>query len=151
MIDEILDSDFKIKFDGQQHQIDAQILISSLIHTTTVIQELKKHFNTGKKIEIKVKALEKGSFLIHIQLLETALDSLKNLLTKDNIIFATSIIGGLVGLIELKKHLRGKKPKEIKTECSKTIIINQNNNRLNINTNIFNVYETNVTVNDALS
>lgn len=151
MIDEILDSDFKIKFDGQQHQIDAQILISSLIHTTTVIQELNKHFNTGKKIEIKVKALEKGSFLIHIQLLETALDSLKNLLTKDNIIFATSIIGGLVGLIELKKHLRGKKPKEIKTECSKTIIINQNNNRLNINTNIFNVYETNVTVNDALS
>ena len=50
MIDEILDSDFKIKFDGQQHQIDAQILISSLIHTTTVIQELNKHFNTGKKI-----------------------------------------------------------------------------------------------------
>ncbi|MDY0217495.1 MAG: hypothetical protein RBS19_11130 [Bacteroidales bacterium] len=151
MFDEIKDSDFKIKFDGQQHQVDAQILISSLIHTTTVVQELNKLFNTGKKIEIKVKALEKGSFLVHIELLETALDSLKNLLTKENLLFASGIIGGLVGLIEIKKHLRGKKPKEIKSEGSKTIIINENNNVLNINSDIYNIYETNIIVNDALS
>ena len=48
---EIIDSDFKIKFDGQQHQVDAQVLISSLIHTTTVIQELNKHYHTGKKLK----------------------------------------------------------------------------------------------------
>lgn len=122
MIDEIKDSDFKIKFDGQQHQVDAQVLISSLIHTTTVVQELNKQFNTGKKIEIKVKALEKGSFLVHIELLETTLESLKNLLTKDNLLFASGIIGGLVGLIELKKHLRGKKPKEVKSEGSNEVV-----------------------------
>ena len=102
MENRIIDSDFKIKFDGQQHQVDAQVLISSLIHTTTVIQELNKHYHTGKKIEIKVKALEKGSFLVHIELLETALESLKTLLTKDSILFAAEIIGGLVGLIQIK-------------------------------------------------
>ncbi len=147
----ITDSDFKIKFDGQQHQVDAQILISSLIHTTTVVQELNKHFNTGKKIEIKVKALEKGSFLVHIELLETALDSLKNLLTKDNLIFASGIISGLVGLIELKKHLRGKKAKVVEVEGSKTKIINENNDVLNIDSDIYNIYETNIVINDALS
>jgi len=147
----INENNFKIKFDGQQHQVDAQVLISSLIHTTTVIQELNKHFNSGKKIEIKVKALEKGSFLVHIELLETAIDNLRNLLTKENLLFASSIINGLVGLIVLKKHLRGKKPKEIKTEGSNTIIINENNNVLNINSDIYNIYETNIIVNDALS
>lgn len=148
---EIIDSDFKIKFDGQQHQVDAQILISSLIHTTTVIHELNKYYYTGKKIEIKVKALEKGSFLVHIELIETALESLKTLLTKDNLLFASGIIGGLVGLIEIKKHLKGKKAKEITQDGSKTIIININNNILNISSDIYKIYETNVIVNDALS
>ncbi len=147
----IIDSDFKIKFDGQQHQVDAQILISSLIHTTTVIQELNKQFHTGKRIEIKVKALEKGSFLIHIELLETALETLKTLLTKDNLLFASGLIGGLVGLIEIKQHLKGKKAKEIKEEGNTTIIINEYNNRLKIDSEIYKIYETNVTINDALS
>ena len=81
-IEEIVNNDFKIKFDGQQHQVDANVLISSLIHTTTIVQEVNKYLNSGKKIDIKVKALEKGSFLCHIELVETTLDSLKNLLTK---------------------------------------------------------------------
>ncbi|MBK6626115.1 MAG: transposase [Flavobacteriales bacterium] len=70
-------SDFKIKFDGQQHQVDANVLISSLIHTTAVVQEVNRSLNSGKKIEIKVKALEPGSFLVHIELVEKAVDSLR--------------------------------------------------------------------------
>lgn len=148
---QIEDSDFKIKFDGQQHQVDAQILISSLIHTTTIIQELNKHYHTGKKIEIKVKALEKGSFLVHIELLETALEALKTLLTKENLLFASGLISGLVGLIEIKKHLKGKKAKEIREEEGRITIINENNFVLTINSDIYTIYETNITINDALS
>lgn len=151
MNNNIIDNDFKIKFDGQQHQVDAQILISSLIHTTTVIQELNRYFSTGKKIEIKVKALEKGSFLVHIELIETALQSLKNLLTKENIIFGSTLISGLVGLIEIKKHLKGKKPKEIKIIENHTTIINEFDNSIIISSEIYNIYETNSIVNDALS
>ncbi|NCA76935.1 MAG: hypothetical protein EOM90_11410 [Alphaproteobacteria bacterium] len=151
MKQETFDNDFKIKFDGQQHQVDAQILISSLIHTTAVIQELNMYFNTGKRIEIKVNALEKGSFLIHIELVETALDQLKNLLTKDNLLFASALISGLVGLIEIKKHLKGKKPKDVRKDGDTIIIINENNDILNISGDIYNIYETNSVVNDALS
>lgn len=109
-----IDNDFKIKFDGQQHQVDANVLVSSLIHTTTIVQETNRYLNSGKKIEIKVKALERGRFLCHIELVETAIGNLKNLLTKDNIATGSAIIGPVVGLIELKKHLKGKKPKERK-------------------------------------
>ena len=144
-------NNFKIKFDGQTNQVDAQVLISSLIHTTTIIQELNKYLDSNKKIEIKVKALEKGSFLINLELIETALESLKTIFTKENIIVASSLITGLVALIQLKKHLKGKSPKEIKNENNKTIIINGDNNKLVIDSDIYKIYETNITISDALS
>lgn len=147
----IIDNDFKIKFDGQQHQVDANTLISSLIHTTTVVQEVNNFLNSGKKIEIKVKALEKGSFLVHIELVETTFQNLKNLLTKDNIEVAAAIIGTVVGLIQIKKILKGKKPKNINTEDGRTKITNENGDILIIENATFNIYENSSKVKDALS
>lgn len=144
-------NDFKIKFDGQQHQVDANILISSLIHTTTIVQEVNKHLNSGKKIEIKVKALEKGSFLCHIELVETALDSLKNLLTKENVEVGAAIIGSVVGLIELKKFLKGSKAKEVEKSGDKTKIVNKEGHVIIIENAVFNIYEHNPVVKDALA
>ncbi|MHB8260600.1 MAG: hypothetical protein ACYDCN_05490 [Bacteroidia bacterium] len=149
--EKIVGNDFKIKFDGQQHQVDANVLVSSLIHTTTIVQEVNTYLNSGKKIEIKVKALEKGSFLCHIELIETTLDSLKNLLTKDNIEVGAAIIGTVVGLIQIKKFLKGKKAKEVTIEGDKTKIINKDGNVLIIENATFNIYEHNLTIKDALA
>lgn len=147
----IYENDFKIKFDGQQSQVDANVLISSLIHTTTIIQEINKELNSGKKIEIKVKALEKGSFLVHLELIETALEILKNLLTKENLEIAGNIITILVGLIGLKKFLKGRKAKRVERKGDKTEIENSDGNILIIDNATFNIYENNSTVNDAIS
>jgi hypothetical protein len=147
----ILDTDFKIKFDGQQHQIEANVLISSLIHTTTIIQEVNKYLNTGKKIDIKVKALEKGSFLCHIELIETTLDTLKNLLTKENLNTGGTIIGIVVGLIELKKFLKGKKAKNSESQGNTTTITNHYGDVITIENTTFNIYENNTIIKDALT
>lgn len=149
--EKIVGNDFKIKFDGQQHQVDANVLISSLIHTTTIVQEVNRYLNSGKKIEIKVKALEKGSFLCHIELIETALDSLKNLLTKENIEVGAAIVGTVVGLIELKKFLKGKKARDVQRQVDKTRIINKDGNVLIIENATFNIYEHSPVVKDALA
>lgn len=146
-----MDNNFKIKFDGQQPQVDANVLVSSLIHTTTVVQEVNRYLNSGKKIELKVKALEKGSFLCHIELVETAVETLKNLLTKDNIEYGAAIVASVVGLIEIKKFLKGKKQKEAKQQGNKTKIINQEGNVLVIDNATFNIYEHSPIVKDALS
>ncbi len=146
-----MNTDFKIKFDGQQHQIDANVLVNNLIHTTTIIQEINSQLNTGKKIEIKIKALEKGSFLIHIDLVETTLDSLKNLLTRENAETAGAIIGGLVGLIELKKFLKGKPEKSSTVEGNKVKIENDKGQVIYIENFVSTIYENNAIVNDALS
>src|SRR6218665_709601 len=144
-------NDFKIKFDCQQHQVDANVLVSSLIHTTAIVQEINKYLNSGKKIEIKVKALEKGSFLCHIELIETALDALQNLLTKENAEARATIIGTLVGLIQLKKFLKGKKAKEVQPQGDKTKITNKEGNVFIIENATFNIYEHSVAVKDALA
>jgi hypothetical protein len=147
----IKDNNFKLKFDGQLHQIDANVLINSLIHTTSIIQEVNRYLDTGKKIEIKVKALEKGSFLVHLELLETALDSIKSLFTKENAELAATIVTVFVGLIEVKKFLKGRKPKSIETREEKTKIINEKGDVLIIENATFNIYENSPIVKDALS
>jgi hypothetical protein len=150
-IEKVIENEFKIKFDGQQHQVDANVLVSSLIHTTTIVQEVNKYLNSGKKIEIKVKALEKGSFLCHIELVETTLDTLKNLLTKENIQVGAAIVTTVVGLIELKKFLKGKKAKEVQQQGDKTKIINKDGNVIIIENATFNIYENSPVVKDALA
>lgn len=147
----VQENDFKIKFDGQQHQVDANILISSLIHTTAVVQEVNKYLNSGKSIEIKVKALEKGSFLCHIELVESAVDAIRNLLTKENIALGAAIITSLVGVIELKKHLRGKKAKSVSEKGGRTHIENNQGSILIIENATFQIYENSPVVKDALS
>ncbi len=94
-------SEFKIKFGGESHQIDSNILVNNLIHTTSIIQEINRNLDTGKKVDLKIKALEKGSFIVHIDIDTTTIETLKNLLTKDNIETASLLIASFVGLIEL--------------------------------------------------
>jgi hypothetical protein len=144
-------SDFKLKFDGQQHQIDANVLISSLVHTTAIIQEINKFIDAGKKIEIKVKALEKGSFLINIALVESTLDTLKSLFTKENIQLSANLIAIFVGLITIKQFCKGKKLKHAEKGDSHTTITNQNGDVIIIDNLTFDIYEKNTTVKDALS
>ena len=146
-----MDTDFKIKFDGEQHQIDANVLINNLIHTTSIIQEINRELHSGKTIDIKIKALQKGSFLIHIDLVETTFDTLKNLLTRENIETAGAIIGGFVGLIELKKFLKGNEIKSKLESGDKIKIENEKGQVIFIENFVYNVYEKNTIVKEALS
>lgn len=145
------EADFKIKFDSNYHHVDATVLVSSLVHTTTLVQEINKSLNTGKKIEIKVKAFEKGSFLVHIELLESTLEVLKNIFTKDNISTGGAIIGGVVGIFELAKFLKGGKAEEVTSKEDKVVIKNNSGEVTVIDKVIYNIYETNNVVRESVS
>lgn len=146
-----MDTDFKIKFDGEQHQINANLLVNHLIHMTSIIQELNRNLDSGKKVDITIKALQKGSFLIHIDLVETALDNLKNLLTKENAKNASTIIASIVGLISLYKHLKGKKPKSKEISGDQIKIENEKGEVIYIKNFVQNIYQDNTIIKDALS
>ena len=92
-------SDFKVKFDGES-QIDANVLINSLIHTTTLVHEINRYLNPSRQIQVKVKAPEKSSFLIEIQVLDVV-NTIKQLITAPNIETTSYIIVALVGLLQI--------------------------------------------------
>jgi hypothetical protein len=151
MKNELKENSFKIKFDGQQHQVDANVLINSLIHTTKIIQETNKYLNSGKQIDIKVKALEKGSFLVNLELVPTIVDSLKNLLTRENLSIAVEIITLFVGFLELKKFIKGEKSAKTIINEHHVTIIKGDNNSITISRNTYNIYISSSVINDSIS
>jgi hypothetical protein len=112
---------------------------------------VNRYLDTGKRIDIKVKALERGSFLVHIELLETSIDSLKSLFTRENVELASTIVTLLAGLIEIKKFLKGRKAKSVDQKEDKTEITNENGDVLIIENLTFTIYEHSPIIKDALS
>lgn len=149
-------NEFKLKFDGKPHEVDAAVLGASLINVTTLIQEVNQDLGTGQKIEIKVKANEPGSFLVHLALDAGQLIApLMEQLTADNIKAAagatTAIIGTLSALFGLRKFLKAEPPKEVSQKGDEVQIQNSDNATVITDKRTYNIYFNNPKVNDVLS
>ena len=143
--------DLKIKFDGQTHQIEANTLITSLLHFTSIVQEVNKELGTGRKVEIKVNALPEGSFLVHFTL-QTIYEVIQSdIFQKENLSIAKELIDTVSGLYRLIQFLRGKNPKSVKSDEGKTVIENVQGDVIIMNQPIVNIYQNNRTVKEALS
>lgn len=134
-----------IKFDGQQHQVDVQTFVYSVLNFTTVVKETSKK-NGGQSININIKAPEKGSLLV--DLVTNAINN-QTLLNGTTILSSTIVIVG--GLYQLHKFISGRKTKEIKTENNITTITLEDSSILNIAENIYNIYTTTPAIPDAIS
>ncbi len=141
-------NDFKIIFDSDTHEVDIETLIGCLMHTSNVVQEVNKDLATEKKIEVKIKALEKGSFEIHIELVEKLIQSI---FSNDAIQYASGIVTVVGGLYSFVKFLGGKKPKEIIQKGDKFEITNYYGHVTVVQGDVFNIYNENKTVRDSIS
>ena len=127
----------QIVFEGQSNQIDANTLINVLIHYQTVITEANKELGGGAKtIDLKVNAIEKGSFIIDVSLVE----SLTQIFTGENIGYVADLCAIVGGVFGAYKILKGK-PAKTEDE-QKAISIKGNDNKLNVtyNKTIIKVY-----------
>lgn len=144
--------DLKIKFDGETHQIEANTLINSLLHFTTIVQEVNKDLKTNKKIEVKINALPEGSFLIHLTL-EAA-----GFLQQARDIFAGPTASAIANIIEITggiyltyRFLKGKKPTSIEATENSTTITNESGDKLTIQNMAVNIYVNNKKVQESLA
>ena len=127
----------KIVFEGQSNQIDANTLINVLIHYQTVIAEANKELGGGaKSIDLKVNAIEKGSFVIDVSLVE----NLSQIVSKDNIGYIANLCAIVGGVYGAYKILKGKPAKT--EEEQKAISIKGKDNKVNVayNRTIIKVY-----------
>lgn len=134
----------QIKFAGQEHQIDANTLINTLIHYNTVINIVNDTIGDGnRKVNIKINAIEKGSFVIDIELVASFI---KNLFSSENIGYLANLAGIVGGVYALYGALKGKPAKD---EDSQTII-NIDNKNIIIDKSTINIYNNKV-VREAIS
>lgn len=124
----------KITFEGQTHQIDANTLINVLIHYQNVVNEANKELGGGtKNIELKVNAIEKGSFIIDISLVESLV---KQLFSGEGLSYIANLYVVVEGIHRLYKAFKGRPVKtEADREAAKTVI---GNVEYNVTINVYN-------------
>ena len=139
-------NDFKIVFASEKHEVDIETLIGCLMHTSNIIQEVNRILGTEKKIEVKIKALEQGSFEIHIELIEKLLDSI---FSKDNINISAEIISVVAGLYGFVKWLKSKIKKAEKVDDGVEVTL-ENGDKTTININVYNTFNESKIVRESI-
>lgn len=154
MVENISNTDtqeMKIKYDGG-NTIDANTYINSLIHFTTIVQEVNKELSSENKVEVQIKANKPGSFMVDVLIQSINDGSLKHIFSKDNLDYAKTIIQTVAEVYKVAKHLMGNKPKEIKSDNDSIIRIENNNGQvMNFDFRGANIYLKNTTIKEAIS
>lgn len=138
----------EIKFGGDLHEIDLELLIESLVSYSSVTQEASAYLSPGIKVDIKIKAPEQGSFILLLHLIA---QNDNNLLTRENIALASEIVTIVGGLYGLKKWIaKNGKPETVKPGEDNSIEIINNNGNITISNDVYNIYQENPKVRDNL-
>ena len=108
--------EMKIKYGGG-NEIEANTYINSLIHFTTIVQEVNKELGKDRKVEVKIKANTGGSFIVDF-IIETVkvIDAIKQIFSAEYVGYAAGLVYLVGETYKVAKHLKGKKPKEIKND-----------------------------------
>lgn len=138
----------EIKFGGDLHEIDVDLLVESLVSYSSVTQEASAYLAPGTKVNIKIKAPKEGSFII---LLDLITQNGGDLFTTNNLSLAADIMGVVGGLYGLKKWIaKNGKPEIVRPHDDNSIEIVNNNGSITINNNVYNIYQENPKVRENL-
>lgn len=151
-------NDFNITFEGDINSVDVNLLTTTLLNFNTLIQEINKEVNTGKNVSLQIQTFQPGSYDILCSLAGDSglVNSLFNLLNKENLQFASIIIGTLADILSIKEFLGGKKPKIIENKNEDSIIIKNQDGQVKVISKkagdiIFNNSTVNLTINNTFN
>ena len=150
----VQENEFNITFEGNINQVEINVLTSTLLNFSSIIQEINKELDTNKKIEITIRPFEKGSFDIFFALLadSSLLNNITNLFSGNNIEIVKSLIFTLKELLNLKKLLKGEKPQSVTKISGDQIKIENNKGEVTIIKNkTGNIYFNNCIINNNIS
>jgi hypothetical protein len=139
---------YTFQYDSDLSVIDLNTLLVSQIHFSALLNEIKSAVAPDSNLSIKIKPLKEGSVPFDIILDLTWLESL---FTTGGLVlnYAGQIIGTLVGIIELRKFLKGKKPDKIEIKDDK-VIIHLDGVSIEIDKKTYNTYEKKPIIDQSL-
>ena len=134
----------KIIFNGNTGQIDANTLIAALGHYQYIMESANKEMGGEKTLSLRINAIEKGSFVVDVEVVESFI---KNLFSGSTVSYISGVITIVGGIYSAYKILKGKPAKTL--EQKKSIEIKGKDNVV-INRCILNIYNQ-IPVREAIS
>lgn len=136
----------QLKFEGQTSSIDANTLINVLMQYQNVVQEANRIYGGGsREIKIQVNAIEKGSFIIDLELVQNII---QQIFSNNSVSYIADLVG-IVGFCFGAYKLMG--GKQVKSDDDKKTV-----NKLavtgdvNINIRIYNSRETRESISKSI-
>lgn len=128
--------EMKIVFNGRSGQIDANTLIVALGHYQTIMSEANKALGAVKTVELKVNALEKGSFVIDVSVVESVF---KQIFSGDSIEYIANICAIVGGVYGAYRILGGRSARTEKQKDNIRVKVRGKDNTV-VNNAIINIY-----------
>ena len=126
----------RLELQGQTHSIDANTLVNILVHFQLIVTEANKQMSGGaREVTLKVNALERGSFVIDMSVVQSIISQL---FSNDALSYAADLCGVVGGVYALYGKFKGK---PVKTESEKKEAVSiKVDGDVTINVNTINVY-----------
>lgn len=138
----------EIKFGGELHEINVDLLVESLVSYSLVTQEAAAYIAPGSIVNIKVQTPKEGSFTIVLDLIT---ENTPSLFTRENLQLAANLVVVVGGLYGLKKWLSIKgKPEVVKEKEDESIEIRNKNGSIVIDKRVYNIYRNSVNTRENL-
>lgn len=133
------DKSIEIKFGGDLEEIDVDLLIEALTNYSIVAQETASYLSPSIKVNIKIKAPQRGSFIV---LLDLIAKNSGDLFTRENVAVASEIFTLVGGLYAFKKWIsKNGNAEVIKQVEDNSIEIQNNQGKIVIDQRVFNIYQ----------
>lgn len=143
--------EMKIKYGGG-NSISANTYINSLIHFTNIVHEVNREIDPDRRVEVKIKAQKEGSFLVDIVLEATDfITSVKSMFTAENVNYFASLVGGVTGVYQFAKWIKGKTIKSVEKEGDLAKITTETGDVNYFDFRGANIYLTNPTIQSAVA
>lgn len=144
--------DIQISYGSPYSKIEANLLLTSLFHNITIIEEINRELGNEYKLNINIKAFKEGSFEVHLEVLGGLITAISAIGTDNISMYLSNIINIFRELLELKRILKGEKPDKIEElDEDKFKITNSDGFSITVNKNTYHIYADNLTVNQAIN
>lgn len=146
-------NEFNLTFSGRNY-LGVRQFTNSLLLVNDLLTEINKELQTNKKTELTIKAYDDCCFDVYLQLISDVTELGNSVdLFKDGsgILICAQIIKMFTDILNLKKHLRGRLPKEtINIKEDEISVTNSEGTVQIVNKNTYNISIENITINSHI-
>lgn len=130
-------SQFKVIYEGDQHDIRADVLLESVGSVTDLVSTVNDNLGDDRDLKIRISAPERGSFGIDLSLLT---DMATMAMSQETLTYTSALVGTVTGLYQLHQWLGGEDPDQIEQSGDATRVYKNDGDVKEFGPDVVNIY-----------